>query len=890
MDLALRVAARYLRADLQPPLGDPGGPCQVIQRIEEEVPNPNLREHLIDEVEEGAQGCPTHLRVAYRYLESVFLPDKWFRSKKTELRKLLANPASKEPWEVGEQIRNKLIPFYETFMDEFPVHDYARVSIKERASTVVHVLNKIADGYYEFDKAVRDHTWPATNAKEDLVWWISTSIKDLASEKVKTLGDALKRIPRTSPRLIEMRANSVLKKATPEEGWAIEDARKEDFGPASKKKWEFYQRINLDALIKRTFSWEKVNFDYVKWINRTWDTLAFNYTQTDLERVDGFQEFNFGDMKVVIVDPEISIFENSWYVRRVREAQALIQQKGFSKLWRGVLFVLSKNYQKLTPTDQAAYAELGYKTLEETAGTYHSGADVIKITSPAQASLTNTIVHELGHRYWYKVMDPEQRARFNGLVRTNPSEKTRDYPSGPTEDGVEKPVTPVSDYGASTIEEAFAEVFERYVTEREMNRDQLESFRSVLKTAAGEHARSIALMKFLSKATKQLGLAEHVYVVGGAVRNFLIDQPIKDIDIVIDAIRAKKDSEWLAKKLQQAIPVATNLTTNQYGVAILTIKGEWQLDGHDMKGEVIEIANARKESYGGESGKGYKPHMVEPATIEEDLVRREFTFNSLLWRLLDLEHGPDRAEVIDLLGVGKKHLEERELRTPVDPDKTFSDDPTRMLRAIKFVAKYGFKIPPDVVASIRKNAPKLKQMPWDAVRKILVEDILEGPAPRASVKLMHDLGLGEVLKEMLHEESGFASALGRSLNDVEVHLVLDLLDLGWVMRTPIGFLDRPGQLRLREILLENASTPGWERNFVQALQKPPVDQQRLFTEYAIPPKERGVVVQEARRLLLSNPELHYGNDVEKPLEAILAVKYPKAGMAEKVAARFARVT
>jgi len=408
-----------------------------------------------------------------------------------------------------------------------------------------------------------------------------------------------------------------------------------------------------------------------------------------------------------------------------------------------------------------------------------------------------------------------------------------------------------------------------------------------MKTAADAHGRSIALMKFLARATKQLGVAKDVYVVGGAVRNFLIDQPIKDIDVVVDSIGAGKDSEWLAKKLQGVIPVQSNLTTNQYGVAILTIKGEWMLDDHSMAGEVIEIANARKESYGGEGGKGYKPHMVEPATIEEDLVRREFTFNTLLWRLLDLEHGPDRAEVIDLLGRGKLDLEKRQLQTPADPDKTFSDDPTRMLRAIKFVAKYGFKIPPDVVASIRRNAPKLKQMPWDAVRKILTDDILEGPAPRQSVKLMHDLGLGEVLKEMLHEEPGFAAGLGRSLNDQEIHLVLDLLDLDWVMKTPVGFLDRAQQLELRAILMAWAEEPEFERLFLQALTKPPVDQQRFFTELAIPPKERSVVALEARRLLLETPELARDpGKLEAAVEAVLVAKYPKAGMAEKVASRF----
>jgi hypothetical protein len=95
------------------------------------------------------------------------------------------------------------------------------------------------------------------------------------------------------------------------------------------------------------------------------------------------------------------------------------------------------------------------------------------------------VIHEMGHRYWFKFMRPEQRARFNALVKTNPSKDTRDFPSGPKdEDGNEKPYEPVSDYGKSSIEEAFAEAFMKYVLEEDMSRGQLESFRTVLKTAA----------------------------------------------------------------------------------------------------------------------------------------------------------------------------------------------------------------------------------------------------------------------------------------------------------------------------------------------------------------------------------------------------------------------
>ena len=377
-----------------------------------------------------------------------------------------------------------------------------------------------------------------------------------------------------------------------------------------------------------------------------------------------------------------------------------------------------------------------------------------------------------------------------------------------------------------------------------------------------------ALMKFLSQAARKLGVAEHVYVVGGAVRNHLLGLPPKDVDVVIDSIALKgKDSEWFAKQLSRMIPAQTNLTTNQYGVAILTVSGPWQLAGHDLKGEVIEIANARKETYGGPSGKGYKPDMVEPATIEEDLLRREFTFNTLLWRLLDLEHGPDRAEVLDLLGKGRKHLDERILTTPLDPDRTFSDDPTRMLRAIKFVAKYGFKIPQDVQSSIQRNARKLLSMPWDAVRKILVEDILEGPKPRRSVKLLHDLGLGDVLKDLLQKEPGFATALSRSLNNKEIQLVLDLLDLGWTMKTPVSFLDAKDLQRFRAILLSHANDTNFEKRLVDSLKKPPIDQMRLFNEFNLKKQDRGMVAPLARDLILSDPGL-----VENPKKLEKAVE------------------
>jgi len=380
---------------------------------------------------------------------------------------------------------------------------------------------------------------------------------------------------------------------------------------------------------------------------------------------------------------------------------------------------------------------------------------------------------------------------------------------------------------------------------------------------ASSHARSVALMKFLSRATIDLGVAKSVFIVGGAVRNFLMDPdgskyPIKDLDVVIDSIALGKDSEWLAKNLAQAIPAPTNITINAYGVAILTVKGEWELDGIPMRGEVIEIANARKESYGesGGKGKGYKPTDVQPATIEDDVVRRDFTLNSLLWRMLDLANGPDKAEVIDLTGLGMQHLEERMLHTPLDPDRTFSDDPTRMLRLIKFSIKYELDLTDEVAASVRRNAHKMKQMPWEAIATILVRDILNTSQARDALLTMAHLGLIEPLADMIQSEPAFASYMAKQFSNGNraVALLLDLSDLG-LGSQPVGFLTKPQQIRLREITTGMVSDEA--DKFFEKLKKPPIDNAALIAEFNLQGRDRGALAPLAREAMLDTPRLAF---------------------------------
>jgi hypothetical protein len=268
-----------------------------------------------------------------------------------------------------------------------------------------------------------------------------------------------------------------------------------------------------------------------------------------------FREFDLHGMKIVVVDPKHHGLRIRAYVEYIERAYKDIKRKGFSVVWYGVLFLMSSDHEKLSKEEQAEYDRAGYKALESRAGTYHSGSDVVRITAPANDRLVRVIAHELGHRYWYKVMSKGERARFESLIegdwsmlhalllnheKLNPSPvvfQGRTYMSEPllfralydevsqgADLSVEKKalvrrrfldmrldadaleyragVPLVSEYARSRPTEAFAEVFERYVAEDDLTRAQVESFRSVLPRGKGGGGAKVAKVAKNTKAAR----------------------------------------------------------------------------------------------------------------------------------------------------------------------------------------------------------------------------------------------------------------------------------------------------------------------------------------------------------------------------------------------------
>ena len=222
-----------------------------------------------------------------------------------------------------------------------------------------------------------------------------------------------------------------------------------------------------------------------------------------------------------------------------------------------------------------------------------------------------------------------------------------------------------------------------------------------------------AALEIIETAVRGTPYEADLYLVGGAVRDELLGLPPQaDVDLVTTA-----PVEPLLDLLRPASSIPPVLY-ERFGTAMLRIA--------DMP---VELVRARRESYDGGSR---KPH-VEPATLLDDALRRDFTANALLRRLSD-------GELLDPTGQGLDDLRAKLLRTPLNPVETFRDDPLRMLRAVRFRWKLGFAPAPGLYDAIGIEAGRLAIVSEERARDELRKMILQPTAANAFADLMR-LGL-----------------------------------------------------------------------------------------------------------------------------------------------------
>ena len=308
-----------------------------------------------------------------------------------------------------------------------------------------------------------------------------------------------------------------------------------------------------------------------------------------------------------------------------------------------------------------------------------------------------------------------------------------------------------------------------------------------------------------------------VFVIGGYVRDHFLKRPGKnDIDIVVDG-----DGVGFARKLAAHLKVKKVSIFKTYGTAMFVYK--------DTE---LEFVGARKESYNFDS----RNPIVERGSIEDDQKRRDFTINALAISLNKRNFG----ELVDPFN-GLEDLYYRTIRTPLEPSITFSDDPLRMLRAIRFASQLDFLIHPECLTAIYDNRERIKIITQERIHTEL-NKILASRKPSIGLKLLFDTGLLEIIFPELYQLSGVTVQEGLAHKDIFLHTIQvvdnvaeksDDLWLRWA-----ALLHDIGKLKTKRFV-EGTGWTFYSHNTVGANMVP-----KIFTRMHLPLNEKMKFVQK----------------------------------------------
>ncbi|MDP8321295.1 MAG: CCA tRNA nucleotidyltransferase [Candidatus Stygibacter australis] len=236
-----------------------------------------------------------------------------------------------------------------------------------------------------------------------------------------------------------------------------------------------------------------------------------------------------------------------------------------------------------------------------------------------------------------------------------------------------------------------------------------------------------SVIQKIKRAIRNTEFDGNTYIAGGYVRDLVLKNKKSDLDI---AVSLPQGGIKLAEFLHENNIASKPVLFDQFGTALAMI-GKHK----------IEFVMTRKESY----RKGNRKSSTSPGTLKEDIYRRDFTINSMIMNIMT-------DEILDLTGKGKIDLQNRVIRATSDPEFIFHDDPLRILRAVRFANRLGFKIESVTAEAMKKDSFELVSISWERKRDEFIK-ILLSDTPKRGLELVYEFDLMKYIIPELEEKS-----------------------------------------------------------------------------------------------------------------------------------------
>ncbi len=326
-----------------------------------------------------------------------------------------------------------------------------------------------------------------------------------------------------------------------------------------------------------------------------------------------------------------------------------------------------------------------------------------------------------------------------------------------------------------------------------------------------KHSQVYSILEIAGKLGEEDGL--EVYAVGGLVRDLIMSENLNDIDIMVVGSGIK-----FANKLSRKLKINKVVEFEKFGTAIIP-NGDLQ----------IEVASGRTEFYDKESR---KPKKVVYTNLEGDLIRRDFTINAMAIDLRSHAFG----NLTDPFG-GIRDIESRIIKTPLDPDETFSEDPLRMMRAAYFASKLGFKIEQKCLVSIKRQSNRIDIVSWERIRDEFIK-ILKTKTPSVGLIILQKTGIMKIVFPEIDTMYGMNQTPEWHHKDIFAH----------TMQVVDNSSKLSSKMKIRfAALVHDIAKPNTRR----------VDKNRGYTFHGHDAVGERMLNKVARRMKLSNKLKHY---------------------------------